>query len=313
LSLSPCSAFPIIYREIDMNDCRRPISRRSMLARSAGAAALAALSSFSPLLAAPRSRWFKIGSCDWSLGKRGDPAALDVAKQIGLDGVQIIMGDPGNDMQLRRPEVQKAYLDASRRTGVKIPSLAIDAMHQAPLQSDPRAAAWISDGIDICKKLDMPVCMIVGFDLDPTNKTQVDRFVEAAKGVVPKAEQCGVMIGMENWLSAADHLRIIERVGSPALKVYYDVGNSTDKGRDVAKEIRMLGKHICELHAKDAGHMLGQGRIDFRQVRRALDDVEYSGWLQIEAAAPHGLAVDYAADYKYLKDIFPNEVKEPSR
>ena len=45
-----------------------------------------------PLFAAPASRGFKIGACDWSLGKRGDPHALDVAKNIGLDGVQIDFG-----------------------------------------------------------------------------------------------------------------------------------------------------------------------------------------------------------------------------
>ena len=31
--------------------------------------------------------------------------------------------------------------------------------------------------------------------------------------------------------------------------------------------------------------MLGQGRIDFKQVRQAMDDIEYSGWIQIEAAS----------------------------
>ena len=53
-----------------------------------------------------------------------DPASLAVAKQIGLDGVQVDMGTVANDMHLRRPEVQKAYLEASKRTGVAIASLA---------------------------------------------------------------------------------------------------------------------------------------------------------------------------------------------
>jgi sugar phosphate isomerase/epimerase len=51
--------------------------------------------------------------------------------------------------------------------------------------------------------------------------------------------------------------------------------------------------------------MLGSGRIDFREVRKAIDDIGYSGWLQIEAARPHGLVPDYRAHYLYLKDIFP--------
>jgi sugar phosphate isomerase/epimerase len=112
-------------------------------------------------------------------------------------------------------------------------------------------------------------------------------------------------LGIEDYLSAEDNIKILDRVASPAMKVYYDVGNSTDKGRDVTKEIRLLGSRICEFHAKDGRFMLGQGRIDFKAVRKAMDDIQYSGWIQIEAAAPHGLLPDYQADRKFLKEIFP--------
>ena len=294
-----------------MKPPRTRISRRTMLRRSAQAAAfVAATSPFAPLLAAPRSRWFKIGACDWSLGKRCDPAAFDLARQIGLDGVQIAMGDAADTLPFCRPERQTTYQEAVRRSGVAIASVAIDAMWQGPLQSDPRAARWLSDTIDVCHTLRLPVCMIVNFDLTLGKTAEVDRFVAVMKGITAKAEKQGIVIGMENWLSAEDNMRLIDRVGSPVLKVYYDVGNSTDKGRDILKEIRTLGKRnlICELHAKDGNFMLGQGRIDFRQVRKALDDIEYSGWLQLEAAAPHGLIPDYTADRKYLKAIFPTKV-----
>ena len=290
----------------------RTISRRTMLTRSAQAAAFAATSTcFRPLLAAPQSRWFKIGACDWSLRKRSDPAAFDLAKQIGLDGVQVEMGTLGNDMHLRRPEVQKSYREAAQRTGLEIASLAIGQMNGVPLKSDPRAARWLADSIDVCKALGltvtMPACFSKG-DLDMSKTAEIDHLVGVVKEVAPKAEKQGVVIGLENYLSAQDNMRIIDRIGSPAVKVYYDVGNSTDKGRDICKEIRTLGKLICELHAKDGGHLLGQGRIDFKQVRKALDDIEYSGWLQLEAAAPHGLIPDYTAQCQYLKAIFPRNV-----
>jgi sugar phosphate isomerase/epimerase len=102
---------------------------------------------------------------------------------------------------------------------------------------------------------------------------------------------------------------IIQRIGSPAVKVYYDVGNSTDKGRDVYREIRLLGRLICEFHAKDSRFMLGQGRIDFAKVRRAMDDSGYNGWIQLEAAHPHGVVADYTTDYQYLRKIFPERKK----
>ena len=289
-----------------------PSSRRDFLKECAATAAGAALAFNldSARTHAAGSDTIKIGACDWSLGKRCDPAALEVARQIGLDGVQIAMGNAADKLQFCRPEVQKTYQEAARRCGVAIASVAIDAMWQGPLQSDPRAARWLSDTIDVCHTLRLPVCMIVNFDLDLSKTAAVDRFVAVMKGIAPKAEQKEVLIGMENWLSAEDNMRLIDRVGSPALKVYYDVGNSTDKGRDILKEIRTLGKQklICEFHFKDGDCVLGQGRIDFKQVRKALDDIGYSGWIQIEAAAPHGLIVDYTTDRRYLKDIFPGRL-----
>jgi len=113
-----------------------------------------------------------------------------------------------------------------------------------------------------------------------------------------------MLVGLESYLSAEDNLKVLERVGSPALRVYYDVGNSTDKGRDVLREIPLLGKLICELHFKDANFRLGQGRIDFKKVRQALEKIDYSGWIHLESAVPNGAAVDYAADYRFLRGIF---------
>jgi sugar phosphate isomerase/epimerase len=284
------------------------ITRRALLSRGAQAAALAAaFSRLEPLRAAPGSRWFKIGACEWNLGK-SDPSSFDVAKEIGLDGVQVNMGSAGNGMHLRKPEVQRAYLEAARRTGLAIGSLAIGELNSIPLKRDPRAAQWLLDSIDVCKALGITVTMPACFgngDLDMAKTDEIDHLVKVLKEAAAKAEKQGITIGLESYLSAEDNLKILDRVGSPALAVYYDVGNSTDKGRDVLKEIPLLGKRICEFHFKDANHMLGQGRIDFKKVRKALDRIEYSGWIQIEAAAPHGVPKDYAAHYKFLRGIYP--------
>ena len=98
---------------------------------------------------------------------------------------------------------------------------------------------------------------------------------------------------------------MVDRVKSSAVQVYYDVGNSTDKGYDIYQEIRLLKGKVCEFHAKDAAFMLGQGRVDFRKVREAMDEIGYRGWIQIEAAAPKDLVTDYQAHLKFLKSVFP--------
>jgi sugar phosphate isomerase/epimerase len=78
---------------------------------------------------------------------------------------------------------------------------------------------------------------------------------------------------------------IIQKVGSNALKVYYDFRNSADAGYDVIKEIKFLGKEaICELHIKENGFLLGKGTLDWRRIGETLMEMGYvgDGWMQIE-------------------------------
>ena len=285
------------------------LSRREMLRQSAWAAGGWALAgSFAPLLAASEKRRFKIGACDWSIGKQADPAAFSVAKQIGLDGVQVSLGTLANDMHLRGAEVQQQYKDAAKANGVEIASLAIGELNNIPYKSDPRTFDWVSDSINVSAALGARVVLLAFFgkgDLRD-DKPGVDEVVRRLKAVAPKAEKAGVILGIESWLSAGEHLEILDRVGSKAVQVYYDVCNSNDRGYDIYKEIRQLGKRICEFHAKENGALLGQGKVDFQKVRAAMDDIGYSGWIQIEGAVPSGKAMleSYRANCKLLRGIF---------
>ena len=284
------------------------LTRRDLLTASLAAAA------FSPLrhrLAAGVEPRFQIGACDWSIGRQADPAAMELAKQVGLDGVQVSLGTLADDMHLRRPEVQQRYKDAANQSGVEVLSLAIGELNNIPYKSDPRTIPWVSDGIEVCRAMNCRVILLAFFHKNDLrdDKPGRDETVRRLKEVAPKAEKMGILLGIESWLSAEDHMRIIDRVGSPALKVYYDVANSTERGYDIFKEIRWLGRQgqICEFHMKENGALLGQGRIDFQKVRAALDDIGYRGPMQIEGAAPPGgkLVESCTANRRFLRGIFP--------
>ena len=296
-----------------MNIGGRKITRRTALRRGAEAATFAAVASnLRPLWAAPESREFKIGACDWSLGKHSDLAAFDVAKEIGLDGVQVSMGTAKNDMQLRKPETQKAYLDTVERTGLEIASLALGELNRVPLKSDRRAAVWLADSIGVCRALGITVSMPAFFgpgELDMNNTKEIDHVVKVLREIAPEAEKKKVIIGLENRLSAEDNMKIIDRIGSPAVQVYYDTGNSHYQDRDIYKEIRTLGKLICEFHAKDGRNVLGQGPIDFKKVRQAIDAIGYRGWIILESARPGGVVPAYTSQCKFLRGIFPRQVQ----
>ena len=217
------------------------------------------------------------------------------------------MGTVRDNMHLRRPAVQQAYLAAAKKTGVEIASLALGEMNNVPLKSDPTAEQWLADSVSVMKAMNLKIVLVAAFSKGDLlgDKPGIDRTVEILKKHAPAAEKAGVVFGLENYLSAAENLEILRRVEQrPPLQVCYDVGNSTDKGYDIYKEIRMLKGKVCEFHAKDGRFMLGQGRIDFRKVRAAMDDIQFSGWIHIEAAAPHDLIGDYRQDCKFLKGIF---------
>lgn len=284
------------------------LTRRQMFRRAAMVVGgLALTPSFTQRLTAAERRRIKIGACDWSIGKLADPGAFAVAKDIGLDGVQVSLGTLANDMHLRRAEVQEQYKAAARASGVEIASLAIGELNEVPYKRDPRTVAWVSDAIDVCTALGVRVVLLAFFgagDLrdDPSG---VDEVVRRLKAVALKAEKAGVILGLESWLSAEAHEKIMDRVGSPAVQVYYDVCNSNDRGYDIYAEIRRLGKRICEVHAKENGALLGQGKVNFPKVRAALDAIGYSGWIQIEGAVPPGkpMLESYRANREFLGRI----------
>ena len=283
------------------------LSRRQFIG---GSVAAIALGTWVPARAAATGPRFKIGACDWSIGKMADPAALEVARQMGLDGVQVSLGTLDNEMHLRRPEVQKRYKEAASKCGVEVLSLAIGELNNIPYKSDPRTIPWVADSIDACQAMGCRVVLLAFFGNNDLrdDRAGTDETVRRLKEVAPYAEKAGVILGIESWLSAEDSLRIVDRVGSRAVKIYYDVANSTERGYDIGKEIRWLGKQgqICEFHAKENGFLLGKGRVDFPKVRAAMDEIGYRGNIQIEGAVPPGgdLVESYVTNRKFLRGIF---------
>jgi sugar phosphate isomerase/epimerase len=281
------------------------VTRREALVTGAGLVVSPALR----VLAAEPKRRFKIGACDWSIGQRGKVKAMEVARQIGLDGVQVSFGPPGVDRDLRDEAVRAQYLAAAAEHGVEIASLAMGVLNSVPYATDPQAEKWVEQCVAVMPKLGQRVVLLAFFsqgDIKGRRDLQ-DAVIRRLKRVAPAAEEAGVVLGIESWLDADDHRRILDAVGSPAVQVYYDVANMDHEGYDVYRGIRALGRErICEIHCKENGFLLGQGPVDFRKVREALDAIGWNGWLVIEGAVPQGKSMfdSYVLNQKYLRSVF---------
>jgi sugar phosphate isomerase/epimerase len=281
-----------------------------MLLRSSGLIAAVGLAGCEGLAGPGRggAGRIKLGIFDWIVDKQADASIFEMAAELGLDGAQVSIGSLADDLRLRKPEVQKEFIQAAKKNKVQIASTALGELNFVPYKSDERTDKWVSDSIDVCNAFGCKVVLLAFFadgDLKG-DKKGIDVVVSKLKKVAPKAEKAGVALGIESWLSAEDHMDIIQRVGSPAVKVYYDIGNSTMAGYDIYKEIRWLGNNICEFHAKDYKGLFGKGEIDFVEVRRAMDDIGYSGWVQLEPMEFGSLdkMAGLRYDAQYLRELF---------
>jgi L-ribulose-5-phosphate 3-epimerase len=286
---------------------RNQPTRRRVLASAAGALMVAP--SIQSLFAADVQPRFKIGACDWSIGKHQQLEALELGKKIGLDGVQVSFDDQGKKTDLRLEAARSLYQEKSKETGVEIASLAMGCLNNIPYATMQPTEQWVWDCMDVMEKMGQKVVLLAFFgkgDINGKPDLQA-KVVEKLKRAAPRAEKAGVILGIESWMNAADHLKMIDEVGSKNVQVWYDVGNSEKMGYDIYKEIRQIGRErICQFHMKENGFLLGQGRIDFKKVKEALDDIEWGGWLIIEGATVKEKSLEecYVHNLKYLRSIF---------
>lgn len=284
-------------------------SRRQVIKQIAGLAGTLAMGGWGHFWPDLTGSEFRIGACDWSIGKRGDIGAFQLAKKIGLDGLQISLARDEQDVHLLDKKVRRAFKEESHSQNVQIGGLALGILNNVPYKSDPRAERWVAQSIDVAADLGCEVVLLAFFgkgDIKGDDEG-IREVISRLKKVAPRAEEQGITLGIESWLSAKEHMQIIEAVGSDSVNVYYDVANSNKMGYDIYNEIRWLGdEQICEFHAKENGTLLGEGRVDFERLRKVIDEIGYKGWIQIEGAVPEGKEIyqSYLSNIRLMRRLF---------
>ncbi|MBM4031449.1 MAG: TIM barrel protein [Planctomycetes bacterium] len=278
-----------------MGITRREFARGAALGLAAASLTRQALSEEKDV---PRIR---LSACDWSLGA-GGPGGLEVAKHCTLDGLEVSPGGPADKLQIADPKYREQLKAKAKETGIAVSSVAMGLLNGCPLATDPRGPGWLEQCIEATADLGATNILLAFFGAGDLRKNKdelktdaVDSVVARLKAAAPKAEKAGVVLGLENYLTAKQNLAIIERVGSPAVQVYYDARNSTDVGHDAPAEIRELKGRLCQIHFKDGANYLGEGKVKWEAVRDALNDIAYKGWAVLETSCP---SKDRDADFK---------------
>jgi sugar phosphate isomerase/epimerase len=264
------------------------LSRRTLLCSAAAAATFPFLRAAGPKL--------KIGVTDWNLRLGANPDAVPLAAGLGFDGVQVSFGRKiaDNRMPADNPELIDRYLQLSAQHKIPFNGTCVDMLHTNGLKSDPLAVKWVRDAIRLTKALHTDVLLLPFFGKWAIQSpAERDAVADRVRELAPEAEKAGVILGLEDTISAEDNVRIMDRARSKNVLVYYDVGNSTNGGFDVVKEIRWLGKdRICQIHLKDNPAYMGEGKINFPEVMKAIRDIGFTGYANLETDTHQGSTVE---------------------
>lgn len=251
---------------------------------------------------------YKIGIVDWHINAKGDPKAFQIASEAGLGGIQLSYIPQSEKHDLKNKEVRQHFLNESIKHKVEINSMAMGIFNPQPFATTPDAEKWVIQCLDIMTELKQKVVLLAFFGKgDIKNKPELQKLtIERLKRLAPLAEKKGMTLGLETWLNMEEHMNILDAVGSDAVKVFYDTANMTKMGYNIDDEIRWLGKKkaICQIHLKENGNRLGQGKVNFQEVKKALHDIDYKDWLIIESAIKDGWKESAKANGKYLNKLF---------
>ncbi len=230
-----------------------------------------------------------------------------LAKKTGFDGVE-----PNT---INQPEEVAQYKEAAQAAGIRIHSIMNSDHWTYPLSdNDPAVVRKCMEGI----RTSLRNAKALGADtvlLVPAVVTSEVRYVDAyqrsqqrIRELLPLAEELQVKIAVENvgnrfLLSPLEFARYIDEFNSPYLQGYFDIGNL---GRNGFPQdwIRTIGKRLAKVHIKamepgsksvkfDPKDRRSEG-IDWIEVRRALSDIGYQGWISAEVRS---------GDENYLREL----------
>ncbi len=281
------------------------VSRRSLLAGSLAAGTAGCLSTagiVQSLLGAEDPPKLLVGSCTLN---------LDEAKKAGLDGVEVGVGGAAERLHIADPQVRQQLKEKMQETGLVISSLMMGLLNSYPLASDPRAPAWLEQSIEAAKDLGAKVILVAFFgkgsllEGKQVKKADVDVVVQRLKAAAPKAKDAGVILAIENTLSAEQNVEILQRIDSPAVRIYYDIYNLVGQGYEPPAEIRFLKDRIAMFHFKEGPNYLGEGKIDWRPVAAAIREIGYQGWIVLETSSPSKDRVaDARRNAQFVRKLF---------
>jgi sugar phosphate isomerase/epimerase len=248
---------------------------------------------------------FRHAICNEAFEKWDFAESCRVMKRLGYQGIEIapftLAEDPVDLTAERRREVKDIILSEGLRfVGLHWLLVSPKGLHVTTPDDTLRARSWqhIRNLIDLCADLGPDGVMVFG---SPKQRGTVDgltvaeatkNYVDGLASVAAQAEQRGVKLLIEALpaeqtdvvLTLDEAVRHVKAIGSPAIVTMFDTHNAVDEVEPHADLVEKHFEWIRHVHVNEIdGRHPGTGNYDFVSVFRKLNQLNYQGWISMEA------------------------------
>jgi hexulose-6-phosphate isomerase len=198
------------------------------------------------------------------------------AAKLGLHSIEWIFEAPRfEENPLWTEDGREEIRELIARSGVRVQSVCADYFMARRLAGEGSAA--LTQNRDVLAELIVHThaigadrILIPLLETSAVDTPDLKREVAISlKSAVPFAERYGVTLGLEMEIAGAEYAKVVQSVGSRHVRAYYDTGNSTAAGFDIAEDIEPLLPLLHAVHIKDrvkagGSKPLGTGDTNFQ-------------------------------------------------
>ncbi|WP_229359469.1 sugar phosphate isomerase/epimerase family protein [Flectobacillus major] len=223
---------------------------------------------------------------------------LEQIKELGYDGVEVPIFDTNPDYwKVWRNKLDELGLARIAVTicGSDFHQISADpAMRKATLERNKQAI----DCAEVlgAKLLNGPYHSALGvFSGKPATAEEWNWAVDNLRELAEYAQLKDIVLGLEYLnrfesylVSCADELfRLVEDINHPACKIMFDTFHANIEEKNLGDAIRLLSKHLVHVQVSENDRStVGKGNVNWPQIFEALNQVQYQGWLSVEAFSP---------------------------
>jgi hexulose-6-phosphate isomerase len=254
----------------------------------------------------------RIGLTQYTAGAAG-LKLLERAAELGITGVEPMIASANSEYLSWPANDIECFVKQARKMKISVPATAMaifnDEDSLVNSEGKDRAVNLISLSLKFASVVGAKAMLLCTFFAShPNTDHKKDNLHKVLCEVEQFARNLHVAIALESPLPAKELAEMIDKLNSPFVGAYYDVGNALYLGYDPAGEIEYLAQRILSVHMKDTVKNLGDshlgcGRLNLETVFTALKRINYSGWLIIETPNSNDAALknDIRLLHQYLE------------